>query len=392
MPRQQRCKTKYPGVYWIEGQTIGTGKAERIYYICYRKGGKLIEEKAGRQFQDDMTPARAAQIRTERLQGKQPSNKQKREAIIAEKNAEKSKWTIERLWEEYKKTKELNKGLRTDDGRYKKFLHEFFGKKEPTEILMLDIDRLRLKLLKLRAPQTVRNVLSLLQRIVNFGVNRNLCGGLPFRIQKPKVSNTRTEDLNHEQLRALLIAIEKDENIQAKNLMKMALFTGMRRGELFKLKWEDVDFTRGFIHIRDPKGGQDQLVPLNDQARQVLESHPKSKSEFVFPGRHGNQRVDINHQVNRIKAEAGLPEGFRPLHGLRHVYASMLASSGQVDMYTLQRLLTHKDPRMTQRYAHLRDDALKKASNLAGQLVNEASETNENARKEKVVKSTNTSI
>jgi len=41
--------------------------------------------------------------------------------------------------------------------------------------------------------------------------------------------------------------------------------------------------------------------------------------------------------------------------GLRHVYASMLASSGQVDMYTLQKLLTHKSPAMTQRYAHLRD-------------------------------------
>ena len=47
----------------------------------------------------------------------------------------------------------------------------------------------------------------------------------------------------------------------------------------------------------------------------------------------------------------------------------MLASSGQVDMYTLQKLLTHKSPTMTQRYAHLRDDALRRASELAGQLV-----------------------
>jgi integrase len=47
----------------------------------------------------------------------------------------------------------------------------------------------------------------------------------------------------------------------------------------------------------------------------------------------------------------------------------MLASSGEVDMYTLQKLLTHKDPKMTQRYAHLRDDALKRAGNLAGELI-----------------------
>ena len=50
----------------------------------------------------------------------------------------------------------------------------------------------------------------------------------------------------------------------------------------------------------------------------------------------------------------------------------MLASSGKVDLYTLQKLLTHKDPRMTQRYAHLRDEALKRASNLAGDLINAA--------------------
>jgi integrase len=47
----------------------------------------------------------------------------------------------------------------------------------------------------------------------------------------------------------------------------------------------------------------------------------------------------------------------------------MLASSGQVDMYTLQKLLTHKSPTMTQRYAHLRDEVLKKASTLAGNLI-----------------------
>jgi integrase len=155
----------------------------------------------------------------------------------------------------------------------------------------------------------------------------------------------------------------------------------MRRGELFKLRWEDVDFERGFIHIRDPKGGQDQVIPLNDAARKLLETHPKkgvevdsqkTDSEYVFAGREGKERTDINHQVKRIRDAAGLPATFRPLHGLRHTYASMLASSGQVDLYTLQRLLTHKDPRMTQRYAHLRDETLRRASNLAEGIIAEA--------------------
>jgi integrase len=54
----------------------------------------------------------------------------------------------------------------------------------------------------------------------------------------------------------------------------------------------------------------------------------------------------------------------------------MLASSGEVDMYTLQKLLTHKTPQMTQRYAHLRDETLKKASNLAGEIIKNAANEN----------------
>ncbi len=372
MPAKERYKTIYPGVYYIEGKGAGSRKKERIYYIVYRKNGKLIEEKAGRQYQDDMTAARAAGRRAERIEGREPSNKEKREAEEAKKRAKANKWTIERLWEEYKAQRPDSKGLRTDENRYNKYLKPKFGDKEPKEIIQLEVDRLRIKLLKKRKPQTVKHVLALLRRIVGFAVRKNLCQGLAFSIEMPKVNNLKTEDLTPEQLTRLLKVLNEDDNIQAANLMKMALFTGMRRGELFKLKWKDIDDQHGFIYIRDPKGGLDQKIPLNDSARDLLNSHPKSRSPFVFPGRGGKQRTDINHQVNNIKEDAGLPKDFRPLHGLRHVYASMLASSGQVDMYTLQKLLTHKSPLMTQRYAHLRDETLKRASDLAGDLINEA--------------------
>ena len=85
---------------------------------------------------------------------------------------------------------------------------------------------------------------------------------------------------------------------------------------------------------------------------------------------------DIQKRVNHIKQAAGIPADFRALHGLRHTYASMLASSGKVDLYTLQKLLTHKSPVMTQRYAHLRDETLKNASTLAGQIIDAATNKN----------------
>jgi len=367
MPSLKRIKTTYPGVFYIEGISNAIGKPERIYYIRYRKAGKMIEEKAGRQFQDDMTAARAARLRAERIEGKSPSRKEAREAATA------TKWTVARLWQEYIGDKPDTKGFKTDRYRYAKFLQSPFGAKEPQDLAQIDAHRLRITLAKTLSPKTVKNILELMERIVNFGMKKGLCAGLGFKIEMPKVNNLKTEDLTLEQLASLMAAIEEDHDLQAANFMRMALFTGMRRGELFKLKWDDVDFERGFIHIRQPKGGKDQTIPLNQAAREVLENHPRDdNSPFVFPGRGGKQRTEIRRPIDRIRKAAGLPPDFRPLHGLRHTYASMLASSGQVDLYTLQKLLTHKTPAMTMRYAHLRDEALRRASDLAGDLMGQA--------------------
>ena len=374
MPRQERFKTDYPGVYYVVGTAIASGKPEKIFYIYYRKEGRQVEEKAGRAVQDNMSAAKASRIRAERLEGKAPSNQGKREAIKAAKEAEAGRITIGRIWEEFQTQKAALKSARDDKSRWGLYLEKNFSGKEVSEVVTLDIDRVRHRLLKAgKAPATVKQVIVLLKRIINFGVRKGMCPAPePSRLhfELPAIHNETTEDLTPEELARLLAAMDEDTNFQAANLMRMALFTGMRRGELFRLKWGHIDHERGFILLVDTKGGGDQKIPLNEAARALLQRHPRTGSEYVFPGRGGRQRTDIRKQVDRIKKRAGLPASFRPLHGLRHVYASMLASSGQVDMYTLQKLLTHKSPQMTQRYAHLRDDAMKRAAGVASNIMN----------------------
>lgn len=370
-----RHKTKYPGVYYRISRRIGGKGDERVYYIVFKKEGRTIEEKVGRQYADQMTPSQASIIRSDRIEGKRMSPKERRKKAEEEKKIIEDRWTIERLWDEYKRNKLDLKGLVTDENRYKNHIAPYFGNKEASEILPLDVDRVRIKLLKIRSQSTVRNVLELLRRIVNFGSDKNLCKGFQFQFKIPKVSNIKTEDLTPQEIVCLLDVIEDEikfgGNIIAANMMRMALYTGMRRGEMFRLKWEHIDYNRGFISLKNPKGGVDQEIPLNEGAREVLVTHKEFiDSEFVFPGRDGRQRTDINKAVNRIKKKAGIGDNFRALQGLRHVYASTLASSGLVDLYTLQRLLTHKSPTMTQRYAHLRDDALKGAAAIASDLIN----------------------
>lgn len=123
-----------------------------------------------------------------------------------------------------------------------------------------------------------------------------------------------------------------------------------------------------------PKGGQDQKIPINEMARELLGSIPKSKG-YVFPGREGKERKTTGVAGRRIRKRAGLPDDFRPMHGLRHAFASMLASSGKVDMYVLQKLMTHKSSQMTQRYAHLRDETLKNGSNQIDDIFKQQKQT-----------------
>ncbi len=130
----KRILTNYPGVYYREARRIGGKGEEKIYYITFKKDGKKIEEKVGRQYADDMTPARASRIRAERIEGKRPSRKE----IRQKKEAHANRWTINRLWEEYKAGRTPSNNLAIDEMRYNKYIVPFFADKEPNKILLLD--------------------------------------------------------------------------------------------------------------------------------------------------------------------------------------------------------------------------------------------------------------
>jgi len=109
----------------------------------------------------------------------------------------------------------------------------------------------------------------------------------------------------------------------------------------------------------------------------VEHAHTENGSKFVFPGRGGKKRTECKRPLLRIRKKAGLPDDFRILQGLRHVYASMLVSSGKVDLETLQSLLTHKSPLMTQRYAHLLDESQTNSENIIADAENNLSNATE---------------
>ncbi len=372
----------YAGVYIGMSQDAATGKPEKVFYIRYRlkqPDGFWKEhfELAGRQFRDKMTAKKASVIRARKMHGDDLPNRERRAKARAAKL--KRSWTVTALWEEYRKARPGLKDNGSFVSIFNKYLEPHFGSKKPKEISALDIDRLKRRELKDKSPQTVAHVLELLRRLCNFGEKRGLCAGLQFTIEMPKVRSEKTEDLSPKQLTKLLSVI--DGHIQQRTscrqgayMMRLALLTGMRRGETFKLGWDDIDWHRKNITLRKAKSGQDERIPMSSHAERLFKQimdmeHPESSN--VFPGRHGGQLVDIKRQVNQIKKQADLPRDFRPLHGLRHVFASMLVSHG-VSLDVVSRLLTHKGRTVTSRYAHIRDDVLMQAAELAGEIIEKA--------------------
>ena len=147
--------------------------------------------------------------------------------------------------------------------------------------------------------------------------------------------------------------------------IRLLLLTGARLREILELKWDHVDFDRGLLLLPDSKSGQKAVV-LNPPALEVLDHLPRLGC-FVIAGNDPDKpRADLNRPWRLISKCAGL-EGVR-IHDLRHTYASFGAASG-LGLPIIGKLLGHREASTTQRYAHLDNDPLRRASGAIGATI-----------------------
>jgi integrase len=167
------------------------------------------------------------------------------------------------------------------------------------------------------------------------------------RIKPPKAQPGRVRYLQPTELRAVLEA----SPIWLRPIIALAAATGMRRSEILKLRWLDLDLNGGRVMLPQTKNGEGRIVYLNRLAVQAIESLPVSEKtkpvELLFGGLDGPWV-----SVKFVRVCRGLGIADFHFHDLRHTAASWLRMQG-ADIHTVAQLLGHKDPRMAARYQHL---------------------------------------
>jgi len=149
-----------------------------------------------------------------------------------------------------------------------------------------------------------------------------------------------------------------------------ALHTGMRRGEILNLRWDQVDMQHGFILLDKTKNGERREIPVNVTLKALLQRLPRRiDCPYVF---HHPKTLkpyrEVKHSFSTAVTRAGIKDFH--FHDLRHTYASLAIMSGEIDITTLKSLLGHKDIKMTLRYAHLAPAHNRKAASVMDRILN----------------------
>ncbi len=151
--------------------------------------------------------------------------------------------------------------------------------------------------------------------------------------------------------------------------LRLALFTGARSGEITAAKWAHVDFGRRIIRLPDSKTNEPRTIHLSEAALQVLKTLPRIEPYVVAGAKKGEPYKNLGRAWIKARALRGLDDV--RLHDLRHSYASLAAGRG-VSLQMIGKLLGHKVAATTQRYAHLRRDAVAAVNDELGEAITAA--------------------
>lgn len=378
---RQWVKTKYPGVRYREHLTRKHGVSlDKYYSITYKLEGKTISEGVGwssegvtlldaANIYGELKTNRRGKIRpftlAEKRQMEADKRKAEEEARTTEERAEterarmETETILDKVFTSYCEAQTHKKSLSDEKGLYNKWLKPEIGKKRLHEIIPLDLERVKSKMLKAgRAVRTVEYTMAVLRQVYNYAIQHKLFKGEMPRIKIPKFNNQRQRFLTVEEAGALLDDL-KEHSMTSYRIALLSLYSGMRFGEIARLRWQHIKFAQRLITLTDTKNKESRTVYMTDAVYKMFaEMETGNPGALVFPTKDEKPMQQISdsfmESVDRLGLNTGISNQKMKVvfHTLRHSCASHLVMSG-VDLPTIQSILGHKTLAMTQRYSHL---------------------------------------
>jgi integrase len=319
------------------------GHTKRYYTLA---GCHLINLREARQ--------EARQVLYQVSQGEDPSVKRQKVKSLP---------TFEELTERYRSDRlPLKRTVVSLNRRIKATFPKRWANRRAIDITRQDVHKLHLDLGK-RGHYTANRTLELLRAMYEFGREIQMIPedhSNPAKGITPFKEQSRERFVSEAEAKRLLRALADDECLYTRVYFTVLLMTGLRAGELLRVKWEDIDRDTARLRLPQTKSGMVQWIPLASQALAQIDSLPRTSSPYLFPGRRNPKtpRVTFQNSWLRVCQAAGLTPGRKGItvHDLRRSFGSWLSQSG-VDLNTIRQLLRHSKIETTMIYARLGQDA-----------------------------------
>lgn len=354
-----RIKTKFAGVYYIN--TITNNKPDKTYYIRYKdENSKDKELKIGKYsegIRENYCNTKRNEITTKIRLGEdlpKVAARNNNTTLILD--------DISTQYFEYREVHHNKKSKMNEEYRYNTHIKPKFGKMYLNTISGQDIEKLQREKIKTLAPKTVNHILTLFSTIFNYSINKDLYKGInPLnKIKRLKINNRRERFLALNEIQLLLDEVRDNELLYLFCLISFS--TGARATTVLNIQKKQINIEQRNITLIDFKNGTNYTGFITKEIVTILNEKLKSYSvnDYIFQINHSKAKLrEVQKRIKPILDEL-FNEGLERndsknrvvIHTFRHSFASNLAIKG-TPIYTIQKLLNHKDINMTLRYAKL---------------------------------------